>query len=47
MYNDVPGISDILRDVLGFRYRLAPMFYSLYLTHYHRHGWPLLKVSSD
>ncbi|ORY92423.1 glycosyl hydrolases family 31-domain-containing protein [Leucosporidium creatinivorum] len=43
MYNAVPGISDILRDVLGFRYRLAPTFYSLYLTHYHRQGWPLLK----
>ncbi|KAL8286348.1 hypothetical protein RQP46_004365 [Phenoliferia psychrophenolica] len=43
MYNDVPGISQILRDVLAWRYRLAPTFYSLYVTHYHQKGWPLLK----
>lgn len=46
MYDDVPGISDILRDVLAFRYRLAPTFYSLYVTDYHRRGWPILKVST-
>jgi hypothetical protein len=45
MYDDVPGISDILRDVLAFRYRLAPTFYSLYVTDYQRRGWPLLKVT--
>ncbi|KAJ6625766.1 glycosyl hydrolases family 31-domain-containing protein [Mycena sp. CBHHK59/15] len=43
MYDDVPGISEILRQVLAFRYRLAPTFYSLYVTDYQRHGWPLLK----
>ncbi|KAJ7217663.1 glycosyl hydrolases family 31-domain-containing protein, partial [Mycena pura] len=43
MYNDVPGISDIIRSSLAFRYRLAPSFYSLYVTDYHRRGWPVLK----
>ncbi|KAJ7485732.1 glycosyl hydrolases family 31-domain-containing protein [Mycena latifolia] len=43
MYDDVPGISDIIRKALAFRYRLAPTFYSLYVTDYQRHGWPLLK----
>ncbi|KAJ7121284.1 glycosyl hydrolases family 31-domain-containing protein [Mycena crocata] len=43
MYDDMPGISDIIRATLAFRYRLAPTFYSLYVTHYQRHGWPLLK----
>ncbi|KAJ7141312.1 glycosyl hydrolases family 31-domain-containing protein [Mycena epipterygia] len=43
MYDDVPGISDMIRDALAFRYRLAPTFYSLYVTDYQRHGWPLLK----
>ncbi|TDL29099.1 hypothetical protein BD410DRAFT_3704 [Rickenella mellea] len=43
MYNDVPGITDILRKVLAFRYRLVPTFYSLYVMEYHRRGWPLLK----
>lgn len=47
MYNDVPGIPDILRNVLAFRYRLAPTFYSLYVHDYHRRGWPLLKVGSS
>lgn len=45
MYNDVPGITDIIRASLAFRYRLAPSFYSLYVTDYHRRGWPVLKVS--
>lgn len=44
MYDSEPGISDILRDVLAFRYRLAPTFYSLYVSHYQRHGWPILKA---
>ncbi|KAJ6494934.1 glycosyl hydrolases family 31-domain-containing protein [Mycena vulgaris] len=43
MYDDVPGISDMIRAALAFRYRLAPTFYSLYVTDYQRHGWPLLK----
>lgn len=46
MYDDVPGVSEILRNVLNFRYLLAPTFYSLYVTDYQRNGWPLLKVSS-
>ena len=45
MYNAIPGISEILRAVLSLRYRLAPTFYSLYVTEYHRNGWPLLKVT--
>jgi alpha-glucosidase len=44
MYNTVPHITEILRQVLNFRYRLAPTFYSLYVVDYHRRGWPLLKV---
>ncbi|KAF7357793.1 BZ3500-MvSof-1268-A1-R1-Chr3-1g06135 protein [Mycena venus] len=43
MYDDVPGISDAIRVALVFRYRLAPTFYSLYVTDYQRHGWPVLK----
>ncbi|KAJ6489585.1 glycosyl hydrolases family 31-domain-containing protein [Mycena vitilis] len=43
MYDDVPGISGKIRAALAFRYRLAPSFYSLYVTHYQRHGWPILK----
>lgn len=44
MYRDHPEVVQILRDTLAFRYRLAPTFYSLYVTHYHRRGWPVLKV---
>jgi alpha-glucosidase len=47
MYDDVPGISDSIRAALAFRYRLAPTFYSLYVTDYQRHGWPILKVFSS
>ncbi|KAJ7071961.1 glycosyl hydrolases family 31-domain-containing protein [Mycena amicta] len=43
MYNHVPGISDAIRKALAFRYRLAPTFYSFYVTDYYRHGWPVLK----
>ncbi|KAF7321974.1 Glycosyl hydrolases family 31-domain-containing protein [Mycena kentingensis (nom. inval.)] len=43
MYDDVPGISDAIRAALDLRYRLAPTFYSLYVTHYYRNGWPVLK----
>ncbi|KAJ7782318.1 glycosyl hydrolases family 31-domain-containing protein [Mycena maculata] len=43
MYDDVPGISDMIRAALALRYRLAPTFYSLYVTGYQRQGWPLLK----
>ncbi|KAJ7495980.1 glycosyl hydrolases family 31-domain-containing protein [Mycena galericulata] len=43
MYDNVPRISDMIRAALAFRYRLAPTFYSLYVTGYQRNGWPLLK----
>ncbi|KAJ6498838.1 glycosyl hydrolases family 31-domain-containing protein [Mycena sanguinolenta] len=43
MHDNVPGISDAIRAALAFRYRLAPTFYSLYVTDYQRHGWPVLK----
>ncbi|KAJ7091907.1 glycosyl hydrolases family 31-domain-containing protein [Mycena belliarum] len=43
MYDEVPGISEIIRAALALRYRLAPTFYSLYVTDYQRRGWPLLK----
>lgn len=43
MYRDQPQVAEILRDVLQLRYRLAPTFYSLYVTDYQRRGWPLLK----
>ncbi|CAK5265429.1 unnamed protein product [Mycena citricolor] len=43
MYDDVPGISDHIRAALAFRYRLTPTFYSYYVSHYQRHGWPVLK----
>ncbi|KAI5478030.1 hypothetical protein MNV49_005493 [Pseudohyphozyma bogoriensis] len=43
MYNDVPGVSQILRDSLGFRYLLAPSFYSLYITDYYRNAAPVIK----
>ncbi|KAF8199901.1 glycosyl hydrolases family 31-domain-containing protein [Mycena galopus ATCC 62051] len=43
MHDHVPGISDAVRAALNFRYRLAPTFYSLYVTDYQRHGWPILK----
>lgn len=39
-----PEVTQILRDVLDLRYRLAPTFYSLYVAEYQRKGWPLLKV---
>ncbi|KAK4049956.1 hypothetical protein OIV83_003780 [Microbotryomycetes sp. JL201] len=41
MYGD--DVTEILRKTLDLRYRLAPTFYSLYLTHYYRRGWPVLK----
>lgn len=34
----------ILRDVVAWRYRLIPMMYSLYVTHWMRRGWPVIKV---
>ncbi|KAK4051516.1 hypothetical protein OIO90_004730 [Microbotryomycetes sp. JL221] len=43
MYRDQPEVAEILRQTLDLRYRLAPTFYSLYVTHYYRRGWPVLK----
>ncbi|KAF7305934.1 Glycosyl hydrolases family 31-domain-containing protein [Mycena chlorophos] len=43
MYDDVLGVTDAIRDALALRYRLAPTFYSLYVTDYYRNGWPVIK----
>ena len=36
--------TDIIRAVITQRYRLIPMLYSLYVTEYHRFGWPVVKA---
>lgn len=43
--DDVTGrsVTDMLRDIILFRYRLLPTLYSLYVTQYHRHGWPVIR----
>lgn len=41
---DGMDIGMAIRKAVRMRYRLAPTFYSLYVTHYHRCGWPVLKV---
>lgn len=43
---DGTEVTDILRDVLGFRYQLIPTMYSLYVNEYWKRGWPVLRVSS-
>lgn len=43
MYDHLPGVTDTLRAAVDLHYRLAPMLYSFYVTHYHRNGWPVLK----
>ncbi|CEH11850.1 alpha-glucosidase [Ceraceosorus bombacis] len=43
MYDHVPDVGRILREVVKFRYQLIPTLYSLYVTDYHRRGWPVLK----
>ncbi|UZJ56955.1 hypothetical protein CBS101457_006275 [Exobasidium rhododendri] len=35
--------TGIIRKVIHRRYRLIPMLYSLFVTHYHRRGWPVIK----
>lgn len=49
MYDDVElegvNVGKALRDVVAFRYKMLPMFYSLYVYHYHRRSWPVIKVS--
>ena len=42
---DGVDVGQAIKETMKLRYRLAPMIYSLYVTHYHRHGWPVLKVS--
>lgn len=41
---DRVDVGKAIRDAVRLRYQLAPTFYSLYVTHYHRLGWPVLKV---
>jgi len=36
-------IGNIIRHAVTLRYLLAPTFYSLYITHYHRRAWPVVK----
>lgn len=36
-------VKDVLRDIILLRYRLLPTLYSLYVTQYHRHGWPVVR----
>ncbi|MCO5589851.1 hypothetical protein L7F22_043820 [Adiantum nelumboides] len=49
MYDDIcegeekKTIKDILREIILFRYKLLPTLYSLYVTQYHRHGWPVIR----
>ena len=49
MYDDVEmedvPIGKIIRNAVTLRYQLAPTFYSLYVAHYYRRAWPVLKVS--
>jgi alpha-glucosidase len=42
--DDKLEVGEVMRKVVGLRYRLAPTFYSLYVVHYHRNAWPVLKV---
>lgn len=37
-------VGRAIRDTVKLRYQLTPTFYSLYVTHYHSRGWPVLKV---
>lgn len=39
-------VTSVLRDILAFRYQLIPTMYSLYVSEYWKHGWPVLRVSS-
>jgi alpha-glucosidase len=36
--------TEILKEVVGWRYRLIPMMYSLFVSHWMRRGWPVVKV---
>lgn len=35
--------TKMIRNVIQERYQLIPMIYSLYVTHYHRRGWSVIK----
>ena len=39
-------VTNVLRDVLAFRYQLIPTMYSLYVNEYWKRGWPILRVSA-
>ena len=43
MYKDNKEVMDALLSVVQLRYQLVPTLYSLYVAHYHRHGWPVLR----
>lgn len=43
MYDDLPEVGKILREIVRFRYRLIPMLYSLYVEDYWKKGWPVLR----
>ncbi|CAE6391128.1 unnamed protein product [Rhizoctonia solani] len=36
-------ITNVLRDVLAFRYQIIPTMYSLYVEEYWKQGWPVLR----
>ncbi|CEL62592.1 alpha-glucosidase [Rhizoctonia solani AG-1 IB] len=36
-------ITNVLRDVLAFRYQIIPTMYSLYVNEYWKQGWPVLR----
>ncbi|KZT44248.1 hypothetical protein SISSUDRAFT_1057221 [Sistotremastrum suecicum HHB10207 ss-3] len=40
---DGQDVTAIIRRAVAWRYRLLPTLYSLYVTHYMRRGWPVLK----
>ncbi|QRV92527.1 glycoside hydrolase family 31 protein [Ceratobasidium sp. AG-Ba] len=40
---DGTDTTNILRDVVGFRYQLLPTMYSLYVSQYWKKGWPVLR----
>jgi alpha-glucosidase len=43
MYEDDKEVTRAMLDAPKLRYQLIPMLYSLYVTQYHRLGWPVLR----
>lgn len=41
MYDEV--VTEQLRRIVDWRYRLVPMLYSVYVTDWYRKGWPVLR----